>query len=387
MNKQLLKVCFIAPAPPPFGGISKWLSLMCSFADDHRKTLEYTIINISPSKSISEGRNMWDRIIGSGIDMLRKKRELVRLIKKEKIDVIHMTTSGQLAIIRDLVLLKAAGKRKIPSVYHIHMGRTSQILEGKGWERRLLVRAMRLASTVVVLDQNSYAAAKRELPHINIVKLPNPIDLHKLPKLASDAKKEIVFVGWNIPTKGVEELVSAWNNIGKQFPDYCLRLIGPVQEQYKAYLDSLVKVDNIVIAGELPHEKVMEIMNSSSVFILPSHTEGFPNVIIEAMALKKPIIATKVGAIPEMLDENRGILIESKSIEQIEEALINCIMNVDGTRKMAQNAYDYALKNYDISKVFIEHEKIWNCLAENQGTAEYWKLMLSVLKGEEKFKV
>ena len=36
----------------------------------------------------------------------------------------------------------------------------------------------------------------------------------------SDAKKEIVFVGWNIPTKGVEELVSAWNNIGKQFPDY-----------------------------------------------------------------------------------------------------------------------------------------------------------------------
>ncbi len=371
MNKQLLKVCFIAPAPPPFGGISKWLSLMCSFADDHRKTLEYTIINISPSKSISEGRNMWDRIIGSGIDMLRKKRELVRLIKKEKIDVIHMTTSGQLAIIRDLVLLKATGKRKIPSVYHIHMGRTSQILEGKGWERRLLVRAMRLASTVVVLDQNSYAAAKRELPHINIVKLPNPIDLHKLPKLASDAKKEIVFVGWNIPTKGVEELVSAWNNIGKQFPDYCLRLIGPVQEQYKAYLDSLVKVDNIVIAGELPHEKVMEIMNSSSVFILPSHTEGFPNVIIEAMALKKPIIATKVGAIPEMLDENRGILIESKSIEQIEEALINCITNVDGTRKMAQNAYDYALKNYDISKVFIEHEKIWNCLAENQGTAEY----------------
>ena len=142
-NQQALRLCFIAPVPPPYGGIANWLNLICSFMENSRKAMEYTIINTAPHKRITEGRNLWDKIFVSGIDILRKRKELISLIKEKQIDVIHMTTSGQLAIIRDLVMLKTANRNGIPTVYHIHMGRTGQIIEGKSFEKHLLIWALK----------------------------------------------------------------------------------------------------------------------------------------------------------------------------------------------------------------------------------------------------
>lgn len=365
-NQEALRLCFIAPVPPPYGGIANWLNLICSFMENSRKAMEYTIINTAPHKRITEGRNLWDKIFVSGIDILRKRKELISLIKEKQIDVIHMTTSGQLAIIRDLVMLKTANRNGIPTVYHIHMGRTGQIIEGKSFEKHLLIWALKLASAIVILDQNSYIKLKKKWPEINAFNVPNPIDMYQMPKPVQTTKKDIVFLGWNIRSKGVEELIIAWNNTGKMFPDYCLKLIGPIREQYRLYLNSLIKVDNVIFTGELSHETALGMLNESSIFILPSYTEGFPNVVVEAMALKKPIIATCVGAIPEMLDENRGILIEPKSIEQIEKALKYFLMNMEEAQSMAQRAYIYACENYNIEKVFSEHEKIWNSLRKQQ---------------------
>ena len=63
------------------------------------------------------------------------------------------------------------------------------------------------------------------------------------------------------------------------------------------------------------------LLSASDVFVLPSYTEGFPNVIIEAMAMGKPIIATSVGAIPEMLDEGCGVVVPPKDADSLQKAL------------------------------------------------------------------
>ena len=74
-NQEALRLCFIAPVPPPYGGIANWLNLICRFMENSRKAMEYTIINTAPHKRITEGRNLWDKIFVSGIDMLRKRKE------------------------------------------------------------------------------------------------------------------------------------------------------------------------------------------------------------------------------------------------------------------------------------------------------------------------
>lgn len=68
----------------------------------------------------------------------------------------------------------------------------------------------------------------------------------------------------------------------------------------------------------------MTILSRSEVFILHSYTEIFPNVILEAMALGKAIIATDVGAVSEMLMEESGIIIPPKDINEVKKHLMNC---------------------------------------------------------------
>ena len=62
------------------------------------------------------------------------------------------------------------------------------------------------------------------------------------------------------------------------------------------------------------HDDAMRMLANAEIFVLPSHTEGFPNAVLEAMALAKAIIASRVGAIPEMLADECGLLIEAKDV-------------------------------------------------------------------------
>ena len=92
----------------------------------------------------------------------------------------------------------------------------------------------------------------------------------------------------------------------------------------------------------------MELLNKASVFVLPSYSEGCPYVIIEAMALKKIIIGTSVGNIPEMLSGNCGILVEPENKEELKEKLYQVITQRDKFEETRELAYKKIIKEYTI---------------------------------------
>ena len=117
--------------------------------------------------------------------------------------------------------------------------------------------------------------------------------------------------------------------------------------------------------------KVGEVLRESDILVLPSYTEGSPNVIKEAMATAMPVIGSRVGGVPELVDHGRtGFLYEPGDIEELRKCLGKLVVNEDIRRQMGANArqklneagLDWDSTAEDFEKIFLAtlekvHEK------------------------------
>ncbi|MFH1575572.1 MAG: glycosyltransferase family 4 protein [Candidatus Nealsonbacteria bacterium] len=116
---------------------------------------------------------------------------------------------------------------------------------------------------------------------------------------------EILFVGRNDRVKGIQYLTEAFEMIKKDFPDFKLSLIGEGLPE-----------------GKLPLAEVRKRMKNCYCLVVPSITEGLPRVILEAMALSKPVIASRVGGIPDLVkDGEAGFLFEVGNVQKLAQKL------------------------------------------------------------------
>jgi len=183
----------------------------------------------------------------------------------------------------------------------------------------------------------------------------------KLPRALDPVQnsREVVFLGWVVPTKGIEELISAWNQLRPAAGDWTLKIVGPYSADYVEDLRGRYDTEGIVFTGEKTHQEAMEILGRADIFVLPSYTEGFPNVVVEAMSLARPIIATDVGAIPEMLADNCGIVIPVKNTDELRAAIQELIENPEHRNQMGRAAFKKAADSYTLEKVFAKYLDTW----------------------------
>ncbi len=165
--------------------------------------------------------------------------------------------------------------------------------------------------------------------------------------------KIVLFVGHIIRTKGIFELIDAWNTIAKKFNDIYLVLIGDGQD--KAELLGRVETynlrDYVRTVGVVPHSQMHRWMNASDLLVLPSYSEGVPNVVMEAMACGLPVVATTVGGLPAAVGDSRGaILIPPKSSEQLADAMIEILDDDAQRQSMSIAARATAMERFDINQ-------------------------------------
>lgn len=365
------KICFVASVPPPFGGIGRWSMQVLGYlgvATDIR----HHVVNISPRwgrKVYDYAR--WKRITGGGLQLMIDLVLLLKAILYHRCTIVHLTTSGRLAVFRDIYMITMANIFSVPVVYHIHFGRIPELALAQTLEWRLLAFAMKRADVVVVIDAASEAAMKRHLPCVRVEYIPNCINIAELPSVSVNGGKPAtaVFLGWVVPEKGIEELIEAWARM--QARDWNLRIIGPGDVQYQQELVRKYAPSGVAFLGELSHEQAMEELAHADMFVLPSYTEGFPNVILEAMSMGKPVIATDVGAIPEMLSGDCGILVPAKNAGALRKELERITADPGMAREMGKRAKNRVLAQYSIEVVFKRYLSVWQNAMEKQTARSY----------------
>jgi teichuronic acid biosynthesis glycosyltransferase TuaC len=143
-------------------------------------------------------------------------------------------------------------------------------------------------------------------------------------QLAIDDNAELVlFVGRLDTAKGIEELLEAFASLVSRRPNLRLAFVGdgPGSGHLRSKAKHLALGDRITLKGACSSPEVAQWLAAANVLALPSYNEGYPNVVIEALSCGRPVIATNVGGILELLNEESGILIAPRDSRALANAI------------------------------------------------------------------
>jgi glycosyltransferase involved in cell wall biosynthesis len=138
-------------------------------------------------------------------------------------------------------------------------------------------------------------------------------------------RKRIVFVGSldNTPHKGFPDLLDALDILNGRRGDWQLDVVGegPARGDHESRVASSSLAAHVAFHGPLTKREVGDMMRASDMLVLPSRFENLPCVIIEAMACGLPVVATRVGGIPELVSELEGVLVPPGDVPALVDAL------------------------------------------------------------------
>jgi glycosyltransferase involved in cell wall biosynthesis len=174
----------------------------------------------------------------------------------------------------------------------------------------------------------------------------NGVNLDKFsPKnhINTDTTPYILFIGNLKKEKGVVELLEAFKLIASEFPAFKLKYVGSggMLSKLKTLAQQAKLESRIDFEGVKPHEQLPAILANAKLLALPSYNEGVPNVILEAMASGVPVVATRVGGIPEVLPKECGLLANSITAQAIAEQLTSALTQDWNTKIIRQHAEQF----------------------------------------------
>ena len=298
-----MKILLVSPLPNKysFGGIASWTRrFVDGMAND--KNVDVMVVDANPINK--KGNNEFGLLgfIKKSFFNLR----LISKVKKEigifKPDIVHLNTScTPLACLRDFFILRIARKRKKICVLHCRCNVEDQITKSRvGFS--IFKKNICRASAVFVLNRRSFEFVGRCKDDSNsaLFIIPNFIDesIVSNEKNINEDLKKAIFVGHLVKNKGIDEIIF----LATVFPGVHFEIVSSFMRDYP---NGDVFPTNVSVTGKLSQESVIKELDGADAFLFPSHSEGFSNALLEAMARGVPAIATDVGANLEML-ENRG---------------------------------------------------------------------------------
>ena len=313
----------------------------------------------------------------SHLERLRNYRTYQSIINSKlgqiQPDVVHAQDAAEDA----LVALRSG----FPTVITVHGIRWEDGKHYRSLNRRLhtffdsLVTeryVMRHASHLIAISQYVTDYFKDLLrPDIQIYYIPNAIDDRFFNLAKQPGKPVVLFAGRVIRRKRVIDLVRSFAKVHTQLPDAHLHIAGDTHTE-PAYVEAIRQWisqsklhDHVHFLGNLPEETIFQEFLNCSVLVLPSAQETAPMVIAQAMAAGKPVVATRVGGVGEMVGEDcsRGFLFNIGDIDGLAIAVTRLLQNPDLQIMMGQKGRAFAQENYHLENVARRTHEVYQHIA------------------------
>ncbi len=369
-NQKNIKILYFIQLPPPVHGVSI-INKQVYESEFINKGIEKSLLEIRFSSQLSQLRRLTFQKI---YQLIRLSFRLTRRLIDFRPDFIYFSIMpvGK-GLWRDLIFVIIIKLFKVTPVYHLHnkgIERRSRCLLIK-WIYRFVFRN----SLVIHLSENLVRKEILSLGMINIKTqiIPNGIKVVMIPENRNKPDHiNILYLSNLFPGKGFHELIEVFGKLAKDNSNIYLHIAGGfpylgIRKKVKKQILKSGLSSRIFLKGPRYDEDKLKIYGEADIFVFPSffRQECFPLVILEAMQAGLPVITTREGAIPEIIDnEVNGIIINQKDNDALEYQIkrlvndINLRSNLGSAAKKKFNE-NFTLEHFEKNmRNFYERELI-----------------------------
>lgn len=317
----------------------------------------------------------------------RYAAQVARDIRREKADIVHIHNFSQFVPI----VRRANPDARI--VLHMHCEWLTQL------DARLI--AARLAQTDLILGCSDHVTRQiqQRFPEhaARCHTLANGVDVAEFVpngrSPSANGARRLLFVGRVSPEKGVHVLLDAFRIVRQRYPEAQLDIVGSVGSApyefmvlvsddvhvagLSAFYHGLAKKSNYFVdlqanetsgvhfTGPVPHADIAGYYHRADVLINPSFTEAFGMSLVEAMACERPVVATRVGGMPDVLDEGvTGLLVEPGDAGALAESIVRVLDDRALAAAMGQAGRRHVVERFAWNRVAAELEALYARLAQ-----------------------
>jgi len=290
----------------------------------------------------------------------RAVRQIEEYIQEDAVDLVH--THGYKA---DLYGYLAAWRCHKPVVATCHnwVGGTAALGIYNHLDRMVLKKFNALAA---VSDAVAHRLLAFGVPTEKIKTIANGIDVtaferaQPLPLLKAEDGTVVGIVARLDLQKGFEYLLRAARDLCKTTPDLKIVIVGegPDREKIEEMIEQYGLQSNVILAGQ--QSNMPAVYAAMDIFVLPSLNEGLPMTVLEAMAASKPVIASRVGAIPSVIkDGENGLLVAAKDSEGLRNAIASLLSDPERRRRLGDQAHAWVSQNYTSEAMALNYREMY----------------------------
>ncbi len=276
-------------------------------------------------------------------------------------DLVHIHTSTYWSFWENAVyvLLSKLARRK--TLLHVHGGHFEQFYErSNSFVRSLIRKSVELSDQVIVLSQIWKRFFAQLIPEDKIVVLENFVDSSSYSGFERkvDFRKDVIDVlfvgGVGAKTKGIYDVFRAIPFVIRECKNVCFVFVACNDIQRPAAIFDEVVLSHVKFLDYMHGDEKIQVFCSSDVFVLPSHFEGLPIAMLEAMAAGLPIVATSVGGVPEVIEDGtNGFLIQVGDYKALADRILVLARNKRLRWQMGVNNVNKIRERYDRT-VFLD---------------------------------
>jgi len=364
------RVLLVSPFPLPFGGIA-------SYSEN--------LYNGLLAKNISVEKYNTSRFDQYRYHNPDKKRNYIRIIHPGNILfmfliiidfiiflltislrknlIVHVHTSSFFGWWRStiyIILAKIMGKK---TILHVHNAIDRFYFKESGIFAKFFIRiSLRIPNHLISL---SYGIKNLlvKLTRKPVTPIYNGVDVEQFQSVKKYIKPyKMLFAGFVGHQKGVPDLLRALKKSRISFDEIQLTIMGSGDiEEMKKLTKELELHGQVTFTGRISEEEKTKLFNTHHIFTLPSHGEGQPISILEGMASGMAILSTKVGSIPEVVNEENGILVNPGDIQELSDAIFQLVNKVD-VEKMGEVNREIACKRFSFVRVIKDNLSVYKIL-------------------------